>query len=104
MLQTFDGVWVEIIERLKPGQVIQNWGAKQGLSEKKFLIINVNQNSIIVQPRSSKKNRTIPRNDFERVWNEWQGYLDGRFSRHKFRDNNIYHSSYIISIYHWMDL
>jgi chemotaxis regulatin CheY-phosphate phosphatase CheZ len=73
----------------------------EGKTRSTFEIVRVEAKQLIVKP-SSGKLRSIPENEFKRVFDRWQDYLSRRLPRHEVR-NLTQNSTYIITILHQLE-
>ena len=78
---SFEAIWNQIIERLRPGKVIRNWGVARGYTGGTFQIDNVSGSAVTVSGGSMKMPRAISKGDFAKVYAVWPEYRAGRYPR-----------------------
>lgn len=93
----FNLLWNEITNTLKPSQQIPNWTKWNGFLENKFEICSITNNAIEVLTIKDKHQRSIPKTDFENIFNKWDKYISGKIKRNELRNKNK-NTTYIISI------
>ena len=92
-------VWNKIRDCLQNKQEIRYWSRTGRTKQYSFTIKEVGLNYIIVLAESTGSPQLIPKEDFLKVYEVWEGYLRGRVKRYQLRDMTRF-SSYIISILH----
>jgi hypothetical protein len=99
---SFEELWQKLQGELTPGVVVSNWAADKGHLGDSFTIVAVHDNRVAVDSPGAKNTQTVPRRDFEAVYEVWPGYRDGRVPRYVLRDLTRF-SKYIISIIHHLE-
>jgi hypothetical protein len=99
----FEMVWDQIQKNITPGMVIKNWGKARGYTGNSFSIHSISELKIICKPPKAKNFQLVPKRDFFMVWEFWEDYKEGSVQRKFFRDKVSRFSSYIISIFHFLD-
>ena len=97
MALTFNAVWTQIAQGLRPGTVVQNWGAARGFTGGTFEVMNVERTAITVTGGDMQMPRRVSKGDFARVYAVWDAYIGGRYPRSKMRDLSQ-NTTYIVSI------
>lgn len=90
----------ERIKNLRPGNLphVRFWTKESGLLPEQFyLSIPTSENIAVFYIKATNPTITIPRGDFERIWEMWQQYLDGELKTEELAEETQY-SKYIISI------
>ncbi|MBI3089595.1 MAG: hypothetical protein HYY96_02925 [Candidatus Tectomicrobia bacterium] len=98
---TFDERWEALQATLYADTEIPNWTAANGYFGDPFRIVLVTPSYIEVDPRRAENIQHIPKGEFRKVHERWEGYLRGTFPRKELRDLTRF-SKYIISIFHWL--
>jgi len=94
--------WSYIQSNLHAGQLINNWTKAGRYKPGTFPIVKVGTTSIKIKAIRTHKPRPVPMGDFEKVYNVWNQYNAGIYSRYEIR-NSTRHSTYIISVLHWVE-
>lgn len=102
MEKTFELIWTDLQNRLKPGLIIPNWTVLKGYLGDTMRIQEVEDVEIVVHAPKAKNLQRVSKADFEIVWGVWEEYKNGRYQRQDMRDLTMY-SKYIISILHWLE-
>jgi hypothetical protein len=101
-MTTFDSVWSQLQNSLKPGRAIKNWTVLRGYLGDTMKITGVRSGYIEVDAPNASTTQVISKEDFEKVWEIWPEYNGGKFPRYQIRDMTRF-SKYIISIMHWAE-
>lgn len=96
---TFEEAWAQITRQIRPGAVMQNWGAARGYTGGIFEVKDVERTSITVAGGGMKKSRRISKGEFQKVYAVWDTYIAGNFPRSKMT-NLSQNTTYIVSILH----
>jgi hypothetical protein len=99
MALSFDAIWTQIAEELRPGTVVQNWGAARGYTGGTFEVKDVERTAITVFGGDMQMPRRVSKGDFERVYAVWDAYVGGRYPRSKMTDLSQ-NTTYIVSLLH----
>ena len=91
-------------ESIKPGMKVEYWGLARGSKGTKFSIHSIDKSYVICDPPKAKNLQSVPKKDFQQVWELWKDYILGEVQRQFIRDEITRYSSYIISIYKHLDL
>lgn len=100
----FKFIWKKVQKEIKEGEVIRNWGKARGYTGNTFKIVSVTENLVVCKPIKAKNLQPVPKKDFQQVWELWKDYILGEVQRKFIRDEITRYSSYIISIYKYLDL
>ena len=92
-------VWNKIRECLQNKDIVKYWSRSGRTIRDSFIIKEVGPNYVIVIAEGTGTPQLIPKRDFLKVYEVWEGYLRGRVKRYQLRDMTRF-SSYIISILH----
>lgn len=104
MAIAFEIIWAKLQKELRKGQVIRNWGNDRGFTGNTFEILEITENHAVCKPPKAVNIQIVPKDDFRDVWEIWPKYRSGDFPRHQIRDEITRFSSYIISIYKYLDI
>lgn len=101
----FNQIWQKIQNELYPGLKVRNWTAFRGYLGEDFLVKDVGQNLVNVEAPGAQMVQSIPRADFEYVFEKWNAYCAHKVQRQEIRNNTRY-SKYVISIlkHSWIQL
>ena len=99
---TFETVWQELQNRLRPGLIIPNWTYLKGYLGDTMRIEEVEDVEIVVQAPKAKTLQHVSKANFEIIWKIWPEYKTGLLPRQEMIEITRY-SKYIISIFHWLD-
>ena len=99
MALTFDAVWTQIAQELRPGTVVQIWGAARGFTGRTFQVKDVERTAITVLGGNMQMPRRVSKGDFARVYAVWDAYVAGHYPRSKMTDL-LQNTTYIVSILH----
>ena len=102
MEKTFESVWQELQNRLRPALIIPNWTCLKGYLGDTMRIEEVEDIEIVVKAPKAKALQHVSKANFEIVWKNWPAYKSGRMQRQEVREMT-YYSKYIISILHWLE-
>ena len=95
----FESFWKERLQReLQPGDKIDHWSVAGRYKPLTFTIHHIKDDSIRVIT-SDKKPQHIMKYDFEDIYDQWEGYLEGDILRIKLSRHNRF-TTYIFSIFH----
>lgn len=99
MAHTFEGTWADLRISLKPGTAIENWGARNGYTGAGFKVDGIDRGT------SGKRSpRSISREDFRRVFNQWPSYRAGKIGRAELGQiTGSRNTTYILSLLHWLE-
>jgi hypothetical protein len=100
-MSSFDNVWNELQNKLKPGIQIANWTAHHGYLGDEMTVVEITPLRITFEAPKAKNLQNVPKDDFEFVWQHWDGYIEGEILRQYIRDRTRY-SKYIISTLKWL--
>ncbi len=81
MTTSFEAVWITIIQKLQPGEMIRNWGHARGYTGGTFRIDHVGNSSITATGGKMSQPRTISKGDFQNVYAVWSDYCAGDYPR-----------------------
>jgi hypothetical protein len=99
---TFEGTWADFRNRLKPDLMVNMWSAN-GYTGKKFKVDGFDPVAITVIPEG-KAPRSISREDFRRVYQQWPAYKVGKINRTDLGQiTRSQNTSYILSLLHWLE-
>jgi hypothetical protein len=98
----FETTWQKIVTQLKPGMSIQNWTYLKGYPGDEMKVHKVSREIIVIDAPRAKLLQSIPKADFQAVWEIWPKYTSGQAQRQIFTDITRY-SKYIISILKWVE-
>jgi hypothetical protein len=98
----FDTIWQTISTSLKPGMFIRNWTQLKGYLGDEMKVVEVSRGKVVIEAPNAKNLISVPREDFQRVWQVWLAYKGGRMQRQEIREMTFF-SKYIISILHWIE-
>ncbi len=101
-MTTFESVWSWLQGNLKPGQAVKNWTAYRGYLGDTMKIAGVRSGYIEVDAPNASSIQVISKEDFEKVWEVWSDYKNGKIRRYEIRDITRF-SKYIISILNWFE-
>lgn len=99
---SFTSAWRILRMTLTPNTKIRNWSRLKGYLAGSFTIVDVRESDIHIRAGSSMTNQRIPKEDFEAVHQLWADYRMRRAQRQDIRDVTRY-STYILSIYNWIE-
>jgi hypothetical protein len=103
MKLTFEVVWADFRYRLKPGSQIKMWSAHSGYTGAGFKVDGFDPTAVIVIPEG-RKPRSISREDFRRVYAQWNTYSTGKIGRAELGEiTRSQNTSYILSLFHWLE-
>ncbi len=102
MSQAFEAVWARIIQRLRPGETIRNWGLARDYTGRTFKIEHVGNSSILVFGGKMKSARNVTKGDFANIYAVWDAYRVGKYPRGEMMSLSQ-NSTYIISILHHIE-
>ena len=93
----FEEMWELLCRGLSSPQQVRNWTAWSGYLGEDFTAVCRGAEIVCTLPSGSVI--SVPRGDFERVYEMWSGYLAGRVRRVDIREVTR-SSKYIISMFH----
>ena len=97
-MKSFDSFWKDLLKELVTTKKIKNWTVKKGNVGEGFMAQEKNNHTILcTTPKGSEQ--SIPRKDFELIYESWEGYLSDRIMRKDFSPDTRF-SKYTISIIH----
>lgn len=99
MSQSFDAVWEKIVREVRPTQEIRNWGQARGYTGGTFCIEQIDRSGILVSGGNMSVARPVSRGDFEKVYNVWEAYTGGEYTRAEMTQISQ-NTTYILSILH----
>jgi len=99
---SFETFWEYLQKNLKAGTVIKNWTVDKGYLNDAMIIKALTTSAIYVETPNAKYVQSVPKEDFERVFEVWEDYKVKNFKRSEVRDITRY-SKYIISIIDWWE-
>ena len=98
----FESIWLKLETQLQEDQEIRRWSQHRGYTGgTPFRIDNISDDFVKVE--ISTGIRRIPKKDFENVYDVWDGYIHGNIKRSEITDMT-WHSTYIISIFHYLNV
>jgi hypothetical protein len=103
MALTFDAVWTQIADELRPGTAVQNWGVARGFAGRTFEVMDVERTVITIFGGDMQMPRRLSKDDFARVYAVWDAYIGGRYPRSKMTDLSQ-NTTYIVSILHGLNV
>ena len=98
-MATFDTVWSWLQNNLQSGQIIKNWSVLHGYLGRTTKVVDVCNDYIKVEPPKAKNIQIVPREDFEKLWEDWSDYKSCGLPRSTFLEKSRF-ITYIISILH----
>ena len=101
-MTTFDNFWTRLRSTLYVGLVIDKWSSQSGYAVKQSRIEKIDEDLITVSGQESADPRCIPKHEFRRVSELWEGYNEGTVSRSDLVDLS-FNTTYIINILHWLE-
>jgi hypothetical protein len=101
-VNSFDMVWSHLQMKLKPDMVIPNWTAYKGYLGDTMKIFAVRSNYIVIDSPNAKTFQSVPKDNFENVWEVWPDYKAQKVRRYEITDVTRF-SKYIIGIFHWYE-
>jgi len=102
MALTFEGTWADFRNRLKPRTPIKMWSVN-GYRGGSFKVDCFDPAAITVIPEG-RKPRSISREDFLRVSRQWPAYRAGKIGRTELGEiTRSQNTSYILSLFHWLE-
>ena len=99
---SFEEIWQKIVSRLTPGMTIRNWTILQGYFGDDIEIIDVTPDMIVIKIPTAKYLYSVPRDDFQKLWQVWPAYKNGQIDRLQTSPITRF-SRYIIDILHWVE-
>ncbi len=102
MKQAFQPTWDAIIERLQPGIHIRNWTVLKGYLGDRMKVVDVDEAKVVIEAPRVISQVKVYRDHFERVWEVWPAYKDGKVRRVELTEIAFF-SKYIISTFHWLE-
>ncbi len=102
-MATFENVWSWLQNNLKSGQTIKNWSVLHGYLGRTTTVVEVCSDYIKVDPPNAKNIQVVPREDFEKLWEDWPAYKGGKVPRTTFPEKTRF-VTYVISILHYYDV
>ena len=97
-MKDFESFWDHLLEKLNTPEKIKNWTTKKGYYGEDFTAQRTISNNIQCITLRGSSN-SAGKKDFELIYNNWEGYLNGNVARHEFaRDSFVV--KYTISIIH----
>jgi len=103
----FDTFWRELVTWLSDKQNIRNWTAFHQTTGEDFEAQYGGSDYVLAYPEPPAKTQRIPKADFKVVFENWEGYINGRLKRSIFVHGPIAFSrftKYTISIIHQFKL
>ena len=101
-MTTFDDLWARLRSKLYVGLVIDKWSSQSGYAGKRSRIEKIDEEFITVSGQETADARCIPKHEFRRVFELWEGYNEGTVSRSDLVDLS-FNTTYIINILHWLE-
>ena len=102
--EKFETFWPELTMWLsKNKESIRNWTVFHEDTGKDFKAEYVGGNYVLAYPEPPAKTQRIPKIDFKLIFDNWEGYINGRIKRSEFVHGPIAQSrftKYTISIIH----
>ena len=95
----FESLWLTLQMRLQEDYLMEAWSQLHGYTGGLFRIYAVGDDFVKVELDTGI--RYIPKKDFEMVYSVWDEYICGNMKRYEIRDITR-HSTYIISIFHYL--
>ena len=99
----FENFWDRLQKSLKVGDEIPHWSYGGKYDEAFFSISEILESGIEIKTSNETK-ITVPKNDFETVFEQWEEYKNGNVLRKTLRDIPNRNTTYVISILHKIDL
>ncbi len=97
--QSFEAVWAQIRQTIRPGDTIRNWSRHSGYRGNDFTIHAVTDRFVEVDSPGADHTQHIAAQHFARVYEHWIAYNAGMFARSGFTTITRF-STYVISILH----
>jgi hypothetical protein len=102
MNSTFEGIWADLRNRLRPGITVGNWSADRGYTGGEFRINDVDGAAVVVRSGQMGQERRVSRGDFEKLFALWGGYKRGTVGRAELGKKSQ-NTTYVLSILHWQE-
>ena len=99
---TFNQVWSALQARIRPPQKVRNWTALNDYLGDMMTVVAVHSGSIEVDAPGAKSIQVVRKQDFEAVFNIWEGYKSNEIERQELTPLTRF-SKYVISILHWLE-
>jgi hypothetical protein len=101
-MATFNEVWRDILQRLCEGTEIPNWSYESGYTGNATRIERLNYDEVVVTGENTKGPRSVPRIDFQTVFEYWGRYKQGLVPRGEIAGISR-NATYILSVLHWLE-
>ncbi|MGQ4834406.1 MAG: DUF7662 domain-containing protein [Candidatus Asgardarchaeia archaeon] len=98
--KSFEKFWLELIREFNNWKNVEYWSVAGRTRNKSFQAKAFGQEYILIKPEYGSL-QTVPKGDFEIVYDIWEQYLRGDVKRYEIRNMTRF-SSYIISLIHYM--
>jgi len=98
----FERVWARLGGRLESGTKILYWGVRRGYSGRAFRVTCVGERSIAITGSGLSVQRTISKEEFQRIYARWRGYCNGSIQRQALRPLS-FNTSFTLSIFRWLE-
>lgn len=102
MTATFDEVWARLLREMAEDAEVLNWGQARGFTGGRFRIEMIEPTAITVHGGRMQVARRISKGDFERVYDVWQSYVEGHYSRERLTALSQ-NTTYILSMLRMLD-
>ena len=99
----FEELWEYLQISLQVGDEIPHWSVSEKYDKTEFTIVEMSDFEIKIKT-SKNANVSIPRKDFETIFNNWDEYLKKKVLRKELRDIPNRNTTYVISILHKIGL
>ena len=97
-MKAFDSFWNGLLIDLRTPKKITNWTVKKGNTGEDFTAQQKNNHAILCTTLKGSE-QSVPRKDFELIYDDWAGYLSDRITRKDFAPQSRF-TKYTISIIH----
>ena len=95
MSSNFDVFWGTLISALPNREHIRNWTV-----DSEYIGEDFDAQSKDVSIFCDPPGVDVTKEDFEKIWDVWEQYLNGEIKRQELRDIPHYNTKYVISILH----
>jgi len=101
-MMTFDRVSDYLQKHLRTGTTLKNWTAFKGYLGDTMTVVGMRENYIEIDAPNAICVQSVPKKDFESVWEVWVDYKRQKVKRQELTPMTRF-SKYVISILHWYD-
>jgi hypothetical protein len=96
-MEKFNNFWNDLLIDLKTTKKIKNWTTKKGYFGEDFTAQVKNNHSMLITTLKGSE-QSIPKRDFELIYDNWDGYVSKNILRKDFLQSRF--TKYTISIIH----